>query len=268
MAKITKWVSDLTLRIGPIQTSGALTGVRKSKTKYKKSTFKYVTPEGEAVQQRYVDKAGTQFTVDQLGKATAVIDDEGNEILVPVAADAIAKAKESSLPKNVVNMTVHPATQVDRLLYQSDTNGYVFTPDDSDPANVNWHDLLLRLLADRNKAFISKANVRGNEGLYRISTWNGRIVLQRVLYPAEVNEYDDVTPNPVAHETVEKFEAWVENQSAAFDPDDYEDNVTANLAAMSEAFASGEAEYNPAPVAVETVEVDLLAALEAFEVTT
>jgi hypothetical protein len=240
MAKITKWVSDLTLRIGPIQTKGALTGVRKSKQKTKKPTFKYVTPEGEAVEQRYVDPEGTQFTVDQLGKATVVTDDEGNETLVPVAAEAIAKAKESSLPKNIVQLTVHPATQVDRELYQSEANGYVFTPNEDDPANVAWHDLLIRLVADKSNAYISKANVRGNEGLYRLTTWNGRL---------------------------EKFEQWVTTQTVPFDPNEYEDNVAANLAAMQEAFASGDETYDPAPVAVETVEVDLLAALDAFEVT-
>jgi non-homologous end joining protein Ku len=267
MAKITKWVSDLTLRIGPIQTTGALTGVRKSKQKAKKPSFRYVTPEGKAVQQRYVDDEDTQYTVDQLGKATVVTDDEGNETLVPVAAEAIAKAKESSLPKNIVNLTVHPAAQVNRELYQSEANGYVFTPNEDDPANVAWHDLLIRLVADKSNAYISKANVRGNEGLYRLTTWNGRLVLQRVLYPAEVNEYADVDLNPVASETVEKFEQWVTTQTVPFDPNEYEDNVAANLAAMQEAFASGDETYDPAPVAVETVEVDLLAALDAFEVT-
>ena len=267
MAKLNKWISDLTLRLGPIQTTGALTGVREGKIKSKKPTFKFITPEGAAVKQRYIDDDGNTFTVDQLGKATVVVDDEGNETLVPVDKEAIAKAKESSLPKNIVNLTVHPAAQVDRALYPSEANGYVFTPHDDDPANVAWYDLLLRLVQDSGNAFVSKANVRGNDGLYRISAWNGRIVLQRVLYPTEVNQYSDAPVAPIDSTTVEKFESWVTTQTTPFDPDLYEDNVAARLAAMQEAFASGDVEYDPAPMPVETVEVDLLAALSAFEVT-
>ena len=267
MAKLNKWVSDLTLRLGPIQTIGSLTGVRQSAMKSNKPTFKYITPDGNPVQQRYLDDDGEVFKVEQLGRATVVTDDEGNETLVPVSQEAISKAKESSLPKNVVNLTVHPAEDVDRALYPSDANGYVFTPNEKDPANVAWHDLLLRLVRKSGNAYVSKANVRGHEGLYRISSWNGRIVLQRVLYPNEVNEYGELVSNPIDSDTVDKFELWVASQTKAFDPNEYENTVAANMAAMQEAFASGEVEFNPAPVAVETVEVDLLAALSAFEVT-
>ena len=267
MAKITKYVSDLTLRLGPITTTGGLTGVRMSAKKASKPQFKSVSPEGQPVKQVYQDDSGNIFQKAELGKAIETKETPDAEpTLVQVDVQAIEEAKASSLPKNVVNLTVHPAAQVDRELYPSEANGYVFTPDDNDPVDLAWYQLLVRLVSDKSNAYLSVARVRGNdEGLFRLSTWNNRLVLQRVLYPHEVNEYEELPTINVDSATFEKAEAMVTKLVQPFDPDEYSNNVTERLAAMGQAFVTGEYEVS-VPMPVEEVAVDLAAALDAFDV--
>ena len=96
MAKITKWVSDLTLRLGPIQTTGALTGVRMPAAKTKKPQFKSVSPDGKPVKQVYQDDTGNIFQKGELGKATEVKnEDDETTTLVPVDVLPIVTGKRT-----------------------------------------------------------------------------------------------------------------------------------------------------------------------------
>lgn len=270
MAKITKYVNDLTLRIGPLSTTGYLTGVRKSAAKSGKVTFKSTSPTGEAVKQVYQDADGNIFNKSELGKATVVetVTAAGDKEveLVPVDLKAIAEAEKSALNSNVVTLTVHPAAQVNHELYHSEANGYVFTPHDEDDADRAYAELLLKVIeSDPSKAYLSVANVRSKEALFRLTAWNGNLVLQRVLYPHEVNEYEVAGSSvKIDSATFDKACAWITNMSTPFDPDEYRNNVTERLAAMEAAFVSGEATVTEV-MPVEKVEFDLSAALDAFE---
>ena len=266
MPKINKWVADLTLRLGPITVNGYLSGVRMSATKAKKPTFKSVSPAGKPVKQVYQDDDGNVFQKGDLGKAAVVKnDDNDEETLVPVDVKAIEEAKESALPNNVVNLTVHPSAQVDRELYHAETNGYVFTPHTDDPTNVAWYRLLAHLSSNPNNAFVSVAQIRNNEGLYRVFNWNDRIVLQRVLYPHEVNTYEEFDCGPVQVDsaTLAKGENMLAKLMQPFDAEDYRNSVTERLIDVEQGFINGDLEIM-AEVPVEEVQVDLSAALDAF----
>lgn len=265
MAKINKYVSDLTIRLGPIQTTGALLGVRKSAKKAGKPQMKYVSPEGRDVEQRYVDAEGNVFKVEQLEKAAVVKDSTDEDVALKVSKAAVEEAKASKLPKNVVNLTVHDAVDVERELYPSDANAYVFLPDDDDPANVQWYELLVKLVGESDRAFVSVANIRNHEGLYRLTTWRGRLVLQRHLYPSEVNDHQALdTGVEIDKATLGKARKMVDKLAVPFDADEYRDSVAERLAEVQRAFQAGEREFVAPEPEPEAKGIDLSAALDAF----
>jgi len=260
MAKPRSYVSNLRIRFGPAQTQGQLLPIRRSiKTK-----LHYCTPEGAPVKQCYVDDAGKTYFKDELGRATK--DEEGN--LHRVDADAIAEAKSSNLPLNSIMLTPHHAEDIERYLYPSDNNAYIFNPVIKnnnkvvdDPVNVQWHDFINVVVRDSGLVFLGMCNLSNHEGLFRLSHYQGYLVLQKQLYPEELNQYEAM--HPTLEPKVRKQALDIAQKLAQpFDPEAYKDEVEDRV---REVAAAGYDESNPIIVPKPEPEVmDLSEALDSF----
>ena len=256
------YANDVQLSFGPINVRGRLLGIRDRSAA--EPGFKYCSPDGKPVEQRYVDEDGNVFEIDQLGRAT--IDEDGN--YVQVDPDAIAAAKESTLPLNHLIFTAHPADQVEQFLYPSGKHqGYVFEPKwrnsknkvVADPSNIAAYDLIRSVVEQSDCVFVSEANVQNNEGLFRIGMYQGLVCIQRQCVPAELHQFE-VDPPDVKPAVLRKAKQLASTMVEDFTFDTYKNRVAERLHALKEA------DYDPSRVeAMDTPTIiDFEKVLDAF----
>jgi hypothetical protein len=260
MVKPRAYIGDFTIRCGSIlSTRGRLLPLRQSAP----PRPKYCTPDGKPVTQVYRDEAGGLWSIDQLGRATA--DKDGN--LTLINTEAVEQAKTSDLTLNTLNLTVHKADEVDGQIFPEKSNAYVFDPTIkvnrkiiNDPDNVEAHDFLNFLVNDSGFAFMGKCNFNNYEGLYKLSSYKGHILVQKYLFPHEMNEYDQLAVT-VDRADKAKLLKIMDVVAQPFDPESYENVVTQRL---QEAM---ETPYDPQHVTEErptqSPGLDLDAVLEA-----
>jgi non-homologous end joining protein Ku len=264
---MNKYVSNFTIRLNAITTTGALYAVQASeaavaKAKGQNAEVVSCTPDGKPVVQVYVPKddpaGGTVLYKNQLEKATK--NPETDE-LVMIGKDNLEAAKESLLPKNVLNLTVHEPDELDGQNWHSNHKAYVFFPDMKDDANVQWYNLLRELVAESGKAFCGQAVIKvSNEAFYRLRIWRNNIVIERQVPPEEINEIPEGHEGSIKDTTFQKAVTAVEKMVEPFDPDKYANKAAAAVAALNElAVTEG--------VDVDTVSV-APAAAEAFDIDT
>lgn len=261
MAKPRAYVSNFTMHFGPATTTGRLLPIRLPDSAPK---LHYCTPEGQPVKQCYIDADGKTYFTDELGRAT--MDEDG--ILHPVNTEAVEAAKTSDLPLNILNLTAHNADEIERFMFPSNNNAYIFEPvikNSSnkiidDPVNVQWHDFLNVLVRDSDAEFVGMCNLRNFEGLFRLSHYQGYIVIQKMLYPENLNQYEPIRPELDA--TVrEKALNVVRAMVQPFDPENYQNAVARRLTeAASE-------DFDPATLperSNDAATIDMASALDSF----
>lgn len=259
--KLKSYVGKFTLRLGPIQTTGRLVSLYASKASTDTTSFKMYSPEGEKVWQAYTDGSGVIYKTADLKYGTT---NENGEFVL-LTKEELDTIKTSTLPKNVMNMTVHNAADVGEKLAPVKSGGaYVFYPDEDDPANVQWAHLLTDLLERGDKALVGYVNLQNYEGLFRLVVWRGRIVVQKQAYPEDINPHEDYEREASSLDAIEKAAGLLEKLTADFNAESYTDNIKAKVKDTTDSLIeSGEVTIEESPV-VDTF--DILAALDDFEV--
>jgi DNA end-binding protein Ku len=121
--------------------------------------------------------------------------------------------------------------------------------------------LLVRALEETGKVAIAKVVIRNKQHLATLRPWNGTLVLETMYYADEVREPERVDgKTSLRKPEVEMAKSLVENLSAPFDPEKYDDTYRKELLQLLRAKAKGK----PLPEPEEAEEgevVDLMAAL-------
>jgi non-homologous end joining protein Ku len=268
-SNVKAYVSNFTLRLGPINSNGRLVGVRlpSSSSTKKNGSFKLCNPNGRIVKQIYIDPADDSlWEYADLVKGVA---NEDGETAVIVNQEDIDEAKNSYLPQNLLELTVHNSDEVDYYLFPSDNNAYVFEPNPKDPSNLVWHSALLQLLNDRtDKVLIGVANVKNYEGLYKVVLWRERIVLQKMLYPESLNNHQplqsEYTPE-IDDVAMGKLNSMLDTLTQDFSPNSYQDSVAERVAKLKASLEDG-VEHQVVFNGKNEQEFDIMKVLDAFEV--
>lgn len=251
------YVSDFEIKVGPINALGKLVKVTKTGVdEYKEFVSVCPTcPEPVKPEQRYIcpNDATHSHPMRDLRKAKDIDGD-----LKFVEKDEIDAARASDLPVNVLRLTVHPKDEVWNKLWDSD-NAYVFIPRNAD----EWFALLLRLVETTDKAFIGMCNLRNHEGLFRLDVWQGHIVVQKVVWPDEINEFDAL-PIQADDTLFEAAIAMIEKVEQPFDPTNYKSQVKDKLAAITTSLGGDPFAAVPSVPSKSESKLDVLAALQAF----
>jgi len=186
--KLSTYISDFTLKFGPVSLRGLMSGVRESEAKTT-PTFRLISPNGNAVEQKYIDvETKEAFAADDCDRYT----EQAGEIVV-MDNDTLKEIKKSLLPKNIMTLTVHPIAEVQNQIYHEKGQGYVFYPEEKDPANVKLYETFTAAIANSpDKAFIGVCNFHGHEGLFRVTVWRGRMVFQKQMYPGDLKAHEVV----------------------------------------------------------------------------
>ncbi len=120
--------------------------------------------------------------------------------------------------------------------------------------------LLTRALEETGKVAIAKIVIRNKQHLAALRPSNGTLVLETMYYADEVRQPERVGGGRLAKPEVELAKSLVENLSAKFDPNKYDDTYRKELLQLLRAKAKGkelpEPEQEP-----EGEVVDLMAAL-------
>ncbi len=265
--KMTTYVSNLTLRLGPIVSNGKLVSVQKPKSKQSKPVFHFVTPSGESVQRAYVDETGIQWKEENLLKEEVLSHGE-KETGVQAAVltqDQINEQKGSVLPKDIVNLTVHDKGEVEKYLFPGQTNAYVFIPESKDPANEQWYAMLLRLVGDSDKAFVATANIKNFEGIFRLSAWRGNLIVQKQVFPEDLNPHADPELRfPCDDKALAKGRVVVNKLTKPFDFETYRNTEGDALKSLVENVKNGTVDTGVAVKSAASAELDLDSILDAF----
>lgn len=261
--KFKKYVTNFTLRMGPLTTVGSLVGVRKPESKYDAGKYVLTSPSGEPVKQQYVDASGKVIAKNELGKAKPVKIGtlENGEAVIeyhPVDVGVVKEIKEAVLPKNVLTLQVHDKESVDRSVFPSNSNGYVFVPNSDDPVNVQMYDVIREGLT-MDKAFLGMGNMRGFDTFLRAYLWRGQIVLQKVLFPEDVNDHETISMPNLPDSTKVKVEKMLGRFCKSFDSNDYRNVVKEKLASLE-----GETSVDVIISPTGAVSFDLDALLEEY----
>lgn len=256
------YVGDFTFRLGAIVTRGKLMSIRNSESD-KATKLHYITPDGLPVSQVYRCANGGVYLREELGKAK--MDEDGN--LIPVNADAVVDAKKSALPINSIDLNVHKSSEVDDFLFPDKSQAYVFVPwiknssgkKVDDPANDKWAEILNSVVRNPNVALVGRCNLNNHEGMFRLSSYKGHIVLQKQLYPEEVNHFDQLDVALTSAEQA-KVERLVDALVKPFNVEDYPNEITQRvIQATASDFDPSILEASKA----KDTEVDILSALDA-----
>jgi hypothetical protein len=225
---IKSYASEVTLHFGPATVRGKLVPIRMPE---RKPQLHYCTADGKPVKQVYQDDDGNVFGREDLGRAVA--DEDGN--LTQVNLGAVLDAKASPLPVNTFAFTVYDQSDIEQYLFPSNNNAYIFQPVIKngkkiveDPTNDTWHEFLNTIVRESGCVFIAKANLRNNEGLFRLSHYQGYLAVQKQLWPEDLNQFEPIHPDLAA---VDKAKALsvVRAMVRPFNPDDFTDEATRRL---------------------------------------
>lgn len=235
MAKGSKprtWVGTFRVHFGPLTAAGRLMPIQRSDDAIKEEVFggqiKSCTPDGKPVEQMYRDPEGNLYRPGELGRA--LVDDQGVYTLLD--KEALAEAKKSDLPNNILNLTIHPAKDVESSIYPSVNKAYIFQPIIKvnrqiieDPINDTWYNLLLEIVKNPKYKLLAMGSIHGHEGIYVLSTYNNYIAVQKYCYPDMLwDEY------PIYRGTVDKAsktqaKALAEGLAEPFAPEEYMNNA-------------------------------------------
>ena len=126
------------------------------------------------------------------------------------------------------------------------------------------YQLLVRALDETGRVGIAKVVIRNKQHLACLRPWEGVLVLETMYYAEEVRRPAEVAGEAAAGDGLRKAEvemakSLVENLSAEFDPERYDDNYRSELLELIRSKAEGTP--LPEPAEEEPQVVDLMQAL-------
>lgn len=188
------YATDVTLRLGPIQTRGVIYSTEKSGKSAPRPKTQMLSPQGNPVEQVYRDTEGNIFYKNQLKVG---LENEDQETTV-LSQEVVKKAQESNLTPNVLELTAHPREIIDNYVYPASSQAYVFKPIYkngkkyvNDPTNIGWYNFINNIIRDGTYALVGTMNLVGNEGFFRLGLHNGWVSFRKQLYPSNVHHFDD-----------------------------------------------------------------------------
>lgn len=232
MAKAQSYVSEFHVSLYPVNLVGKLITVRRTGSATE-SALKNICPkcsDPTLPEQFYICPNHTdKYKSGDLDKAKKV-----GQKLIRVDKGQAQGAKESSLPLNVLDLTIHPAAEVEAQTYGS-ANAYLFIPN----LQNKQYGVLVDIIKSSPYAFIGPVNIKHHETLVRLTTWQGFLVVQQLLYPEDLSEVD-VPQYEHSADFVATLQEFVAKNVKEFSAEDYKNDTKLRMAQLVEATASGQ----------------------------
>lgn len=180
-------------------------------------------------------------------------------VLYRVTPEEIDAAKEAVLPSGEITLKAYDAAAVEAT---TRPNGQVYRLRPKAVPHV--YAMLVDLAADPDLALIGDLTIKGVQRLYRLTSWNGSLLLQETIRPGEFYDAEDYShdyPAPLLAKMREALNAT----RGEFDPEVYASHMREQAKALDAAKRDPNA-APPAPKAKAKVEAttdDLMAMLDS-----
>ncbi|SDJ11627.1 Ku protein [Natribacillus halophilus] len=180
---------------------------------------------------------------------------------VVVDDEELKSLKEANTEKAVEILDFVHIDEIDPIYFN---RSYYLGPDEG---GTKAYALLRKALSDTRKVGIAKIIIRSKEQLAVLRIREETLLMETLHYPDEIRASADV-PNVPSSENIEKKELdtavlLIDQLTASFDPEKYEDEYRKNLLALIESKQSGENIVTPEKEKQPDNVTDLMDALQA-----
>lgn len=257
------YVGQFTLSLGLIQVTGKLLPVV-IPNRTRVNQFRRVLPDRDTpvlVKQVYIAADETTDEHERVYEPAELLSakelDDGT--LKFVDGDEVDEARTSDMPLNLAEVKVFRASDVDGRIWTDPKGGaFVFTPQSSN----DHYAALVEAIGSGEHVFLGVANIRNSESFFRLRAWAGNLVVEKILWPDEVNEFDEVEVTSSSR-LAGAITEMVRGMEDEFDPEQFTSSTKQALTELAERLSDGD--DSPRPERPEREEqVDLLAQIEAF----
>ena len=259
--KLRSYLSGLTVSFKdlPMEMTGDLVNIGKTRAG-DEERFKLVSPTEppQKVVQFYSTEDGQErWTYSQCLKGKEL--DDGT--IVVVGNEELKAAKASLLPERLLQLEAFPVSEVETKMAPG-KNSYVFRP----KGTSSLYGVLQKLLTERTDlVFLGRVNMgaRSGEKIVRFSHGpSGHLLVQELLWPEDVNEFDAATWTESSDKLYAMAEQLVEASIGEFVPEEWRKESRIRVQALVEAVAGGGS--IELPERVQEPEMDLESTLEAM----
>lgn len=162
------------------------------------------------------------------GKADAAVAISIDGVLQPAPVDDVAEVMQPDTERGVIELTVHPAEQVEGCTFPSG-NIYRLRP----RGNEAHYGLVLNLVHDRTKAFVCEVMNKDATLLYRLVERDGMLLLTELVRPERITDPFPLPDVSFDWRLLATGESLVESMCEPFFPDDWADRRKAKLVALA-----------------------------------
>lgn len=174
--------------------------------------------------QAFVCETHGSFAKGDAGTAL-VVDGE----MRPVSVEAVVEAKKADGVRDVIELTVHPADEVEAHTFPSG-NIYRLRP----KGNEAHYGLVLELARNASVAFICEVTNKGATMLYRLVERDGVLVLTELVRPDRITEAEPMPDVSFDTKLLATGQSLVEVLCEPFDPAAWADRRKARLEALAD----------------------------------
>lgn len=180
---------------------------------------------------------------------------------VVVNEEELKELKEAKTEKAVEILDFIHIDEIDPVYFN---RSYYLGPDDG---GSKAYALLRKALSDTRKVGIAKIMIRSKEQLAVLRIRDETLLMETLHYPDEIRASADV-PNVPSSESIDKKELdtavlLIEQLTANFEPEKYEDEYRENLLALIDSKQNGESVVTPEKEEKPDNVTDLMDALQA-----
>ena len=228
------YVGDFTIRCGALSVRGRLLPLTRTD---KAPKFSLCTPTDppEPVMERYVTADDTIYREADLGRC---MKDKQGVIEKVIDPFAVSGAKASVFNPNQLELTIHPADEVEDWVVSSKSSAvYIFesvikntshnvVPDET---NDKYHDILNHMVRSKKHVFIGMCNLNNYEGLFILFVYKGKLAVRQILYPEQIHQYHQQYTPTLTRNDKAVAKKMLEGLTTPFDPESYPDLQTQRL---------------------------------------
>lgn len=211
------------------------------------------------VSQRYLcdsDPTHGPFQIHELGRGRHVSDTQ----FVTASRDEIIAAKTGGLEKELMELAVHPAGEVEAVCWQGE-KGYLLRPSKGKAKKVSataeesyatLRHLVVELATREENPLVLVGSLRlgDSRSTYKLSTWGDQLTLVQLELPSDLKERDVIDAEPSA-KAVATLSTLIESSVEPFDEAIHRWDVEAAIEALVDGKAA------EAPVAAEKKVIEL-----------
>lgn len=216
------YAKNVHIQLGPLTVNCSLMSII-SATKKNVAKKKLVGPEGQDIHQVYQDDIGNIYSPKDTQYKSL---DTGKVFDKTQYKETVANI---TVPKNDLRFDLVDIS-VENKIYPSNNNPYVVAPKNDRDVLVN--DLLVSVLGE-NAPFLALTYgvVRDMEGMFRLVSWDGKLLVQKQYSPELFKNLDKHAP-PVDLAVICNVTDMLSNTVIEYNPDNFKDKHIARLTSL------------------------------------